>query len=171
MSDYFQTENWKNLAQHDLPFLPSPHETIEASLDYLNTVYPLYQKQLIDLGAGDGRVIILAAKKYRMFTIGVEINLELISTAQTHIKELDLQSQCQMIEADLYNFDVSNSDVVYCFILPTSHRFLRHVIQSLKSGAFWISIRWPMDTFGEFWEREFELHLLEGVSVFIYKKK
>ena len=172
MGEYYQNPSWKITAQQDLPYLPTPSEVIEAIFEYLQSNDYLFPDlKLIDLGAGNGRVIIHAAEKYGINSIGVEVNEELIHTAQEEIQAKNLQEICRMEEGDLYAVDVSEMDVVFVFILPSSHRYFKHVIESIKPNAVVISIRWPLDVFKEHWAESHQISPLKDFPGYIYRKK
>ena len=166
---YFQFASWKREAQQDLPFLPTPHEvipTIFEFLDYHDLIKP--GMRLIDLGAGDGRIILYAAEHYHLKACGVEINEELIQTAQQKICQQGLEKECVIVEGDLYNTAISSFDVVWVFLYPTSHAYFKHVMQDLKPGATIVSIRWPLSSQLKCWQKTYRLTPLEGFEIFIY---
>jgi SAM-dependent methyltransferase len=172
MGEYFKSDTWKVLAQQDLPFLPTPFEAIEETFRFLDTQGLLKNRQsLIDLGAGDGRVIQYAAEKYRIHSTGVEVNLELIQSGQQEIQKSGLQNLCELVEGDLYDFPVSDADIIFCFILPSSHRYFTHVVKEIKPQALVVSVRWPLEKFNEYWEKEYKIDPLGNFSIFIYIKK
>lgn len=170
--EYWESEYWKMTAQQDLPYLPTPHEVIEHLFLYLSQENLIQKGQkLVDLGAGDGRVIIHAAEKYDIDATGTEINRELIDTTNNQIHEKRLEKKCRILEWDLYDYDVSPYDIVFLFILPSSHKYLKHVISQIKPEALVISIRWPFDTFQEELILKKNISVLEQYSFFIYHKK
>ncbi len=125
---------------------------------------------MIDLGAGDGRVICYASQKFYIKAVGLEIDLELLKTGNAQIQKLKIAPLCTEIESDLYHFQISGFDLIYCFILPISHPAFRHVIEKMKKFAYLISIKWPMS------KTETNLKLLEKIQplayypVYIYQK-
>jgi SAM-dependent methyltransferase len=172
LGEYFKKESWKIIAQTDLPYLPTSQIVIEEVFKFLSEKELLKDKKtLIDLGAGDGRVIIYATEKYGFMTTGLEINSELIQSTQEKINQLNISEKCQVIEADLYDFDISHQDIIFCFILPSSHNYFKHVIENIRPGAIILSIRWAMDVFSDFWEKSYVINIPEEVPVYIYIKK
>ena len=170
--EYFQKSSWKTVAQQDLPFLPTSMECIETTFAYLKKASLISPEMtVIDLGAGDGRVIVYTAEKFGLNSIGVEINRELIETAQKRIEDLKLGKICAILEADLYNYDLSHGDIIFCFILPSSHRFFKHVAKSIKPGAIIISSRWDFDAFSEYLEPIEILNCVPENKMYIYRKK
>ena len=170
---YYKTQSWKVFAQTQLPFLPTPMEAIEKIFDFLEKKHFLKKNQkLVDLGAGDGRVIIFAAEKYRIHSVGVEVNLSMIESAQNVIKQKKLRELCNMVEGDLYDFEISDADLVFSFALPQNHRFFRRIIEKIKEGAYFISVRHDLDQYQEYWSEKYEINI-EGTEFFksyVYKK-
>jgi SAM-dependent methyltransferase len=172
MPEYFQKESWKVIAQQDLPYLPTPREVIEEIFRFLATRGSLVDGiKLIDLGAGDGRVILYAAEKYGLNCTGVEVNKELINSTRMEIRQKKLTKICKMVEGDLYNFDVVDFQIVFCFILPSSHKHFRHVVEEMPSGAIVVSVRWAFDGFQDFWKQSHQLNPVPDFPVYIYWKK
>lgn len=170
MGEYWKKKNWKIRAQEDLPFLPTPHTTIKSIFSFLKEKKLIHKKQkFVDLGAGDGRVIIHVAELYHLKALGLEIDNNLINSAKSVIKEKKLTELCQIIERDFYNYDISKMDIIYCFLLPSNYPYCHHLVKSIKSGAIIISIRWPLDDFNEYWSESFVLKTIDQFDVFIYK--
>ncbi len=173
LQEYYKSESWKVFAQSQLPFLPTPFEAIEAIFSFLDNKGILKPTSLlIDLGAGDGRVIIYASEKYGIPSIGVEINVGMIEATQKIIKEKNLEQICKMLEGDLYDFDVSKADLIFSFALPTNHRYFEKIIRNIKEGAYFISIRYDLDQFNMYWSEKHEIIIphLEHFKSFVYKK-
>ena len=166
---YYQSARWKGRAQQDLPYLPTPYEIIPIIFEFLDH-HSLIKSgmRLIDLGAGDGRIILYATENYHLETVGVEINEELIQAAQQKICQRSLEAECSIVEGDLYNTDISPYDIVWIFLFPTSHVHFKHVLHGLKPGATLVSIRWPLSPQLECWEKSYRLTPLEGFETFIY---
>ncbi len=176
---YYQSDRWKIIAQTDLPYLPTPAEVIEQIFVFLRQ-HKLLQsrKSLIDLGAGDGRVILLAAQEYGLRSVGLEINKELIRSVEKKIQNKNLIQKCEILERDLYDFDVSTFDIVFCFVLPSSHRHFRHVVEHFKEDALVISIRYDLNDFGDLLQLDYaftdgensEKMFGDDFQAFLYRK-
>lgn len=157
-------------SQCDLPFLPTPKDTIFEIFEFLNSKKHLNKMTLVDLGAGDGRVLFHAAENYQMRSTGVEINLNFIESVKEEIKQRNLSQFVTVVEADLFNFDISNFDIIFCYLTPACDRFLPHLIKNIKAGAFVVSIRWPLKDLDEYWGEIYELRYLTEPAVWIYEK-
>jgi hypothetical protein len=174
-SEYWNSEYWKTMAQQDLPYLPTPYEVVEQLFVELDRRQLLPNGiKLVDLGSGDGRVIVYAADHFHVDATGVEINRELIETTQSTIEnhpDPTFKNRCRVIEYDLYDFDLSPYDLIFLFVLPTNHRYLHHMIERIRSGTVVVSIRWELDTFAEIWAHTEKITPLPDYPVFIYRKK
>ena len=175
MSEYWKKESWKIMSQEDLPYLPTPIDVIESVFRFLNEKNLIKKGQkLVDLGAGDGRVIVYASEFYNLESLGLEINRDLIRTAESEIKKKNLSDLCKMKEVDLFNYDISDMDIVFCFFLPSNYVYCSHMIKMVKSGAIVINIRWDFKKFKKFkkyWRRSFQIKTNKQFPVYIYIKK
>jgi len=114
-----------------IPFVPSPHDVVEKMLSLAD---PRPDELLIDLGSGDGRIVLSAAEKYRCSALGVEIDKELVEKAQEKIRRKSL-TNAQIIRRNLFDFDISKADVVALYLLPSTLEILKPKLLSLKKGA------------------------------------
>lgn len=148
--EYFQSPIWKTQAQIALPFLPTPNETILQIFDRLKDRNSLVGRKLVDLGAGDGRVVFSAVISYGMYATAIEINEELLQHMQERLKKLEethprIAKRIQILEADLFNFDVFDYDIIYVYPFPKCMKGFRHIWEQVKPEACLVSIRWPLD--------------------------
>jgi len=120
-------------AERLAPYVPSPQVVVERMLEAARlkpgeTVY--------DLGCGDGRILIIAAQKFKAKGVGVELSADLARKTQEHVKRLGLQNRITIIHGDLLGADVSSADVVTLYLETSSNARLRpRLEQFLKSGA------------------------------------
>ena len=76
MNSYFRKKSWKIRAQQNLPYLPTPHEVIKVIFDTLDTLRILSKiTKMVDLGAGDGRIVCYIAKNYGIHATGLSDDL------------------------------------------------------------------------------------------------
>lgn len=95
---------------------------------------------LFDLGAGDGRVVIMAVQETGATAVGVEMRDDLIERARSEIKRLNLEQKARMIHGDLFNVDLSEADVVTLYLTTSGNERLRPKLESeLKRGTRVIS--------------------------------
>ena len=119
------------------PDFPSPQEVVERMLQ----VARLQPGELLyDLGSGDGRILITAARKFKARAVGVELSPELCKTAATRVKALGLEDRIRIIHGNLLKVDLRPADVVTIYLLTASNELLRpNLERDLKPGARVIS--------------------------------
>lgn len=119
---------------------------------------------LIDLGSGDGRVLIAAARRYHVRGIGVEIDPLRVAWSRMAVRWRGLQGQVRIIRDDLFDLDLSAADVVTCYLLQkTNDRLAEKLDCELRPGARIVS--------NTFTFSEFELVAKdEKRSIFVYQK-
>jgi len=95
---------------------------------------------LYDLGCGDGRLVIIAAKDFGVKAIGIELREDLCERARAEIKRLNLEAKVTIVQADLFQIPISDADVITCYLTPVMMESLRPKLENeLKSGARVIS--------------------------------
>lgn len=114
-----------------IPFVPSPHDVVQRMLSIAD---PRPDELLIDLGSGDGRIVIAASRDYRCRSIGVEIDKTLIDYSMRKISKLGLHN-ARIINADLHDFDFTKADVLTLYLLPRTLEILKPKILKLKKGS------------------------------------
>ncbi len=115
------------------PFVPSPQAVVDKMLE-LADVKP--GETVYDLGCGDGRILITAARKFKARGVGVELSPDLARRTHERIRELGLQDQIQIIEGNLMDVDLRAADVVALYLLTSSNQQLKPKLEaSLKRGA------------------------------------
>lgn len=119
------------------PFVQTPLEVAKKMLDLsqIRTGEVLY-----DLGCGDGRLIILAAKEIGAKATGVELREDLIERARTEIKRLNLEDKVSVIQGNFFDIAISDADVVTLYLTSSANERLRPKLEAeLKPGARVIS--------------------------------
>lgn len=132
-------------AQHialDVPYVPSSQKIVEemlklAGVGKSDIVY--------DLGCGDGRIVIAAAKKYGATGIGVDLNPERIKEANENAKEAEVEDKVTFYEGNLFDFDLSNATVLTLYLLPDVNRKLMpKILTEMKPGSRVVSHSFDM---------------------------
>jgi tRNA A58 N-methylase Trm61 len=119
------------------PFVQTPVEVAKKMIQ-LADLKP--GQKLFDLGAGDGRLVIIAAQETEGTAVGVEMREDLIERARTEIKKLNLEGKARMIHDDFFNVDLSEADVVTLYLTTSGNERLRPKLEhELKKGAKVIS--------------------------------
>jgi cyclopropane fatty-acyl-phospholipid synthase-like methyltransferase len=100
---------------------------------------------MFDLGSGDGRIVIAAAKKYKANAIGVELDDALVAKSKAKIYELGLDKNARIIRGDLLQQDYSSADLVTVYLWPESNaKVARLLEQQLKKGARVVAHDFPL---------------------------
>jgi hypothetical protein len=119
------------------PFVPTPMVVVEkmlrmAAIDKTDVLY--------DLGSGDGRIVITAAKKYGARGVGIELDPELISESREAAKKAGVEHLVEFRMEDATKSGFSDATVVTLYLLPESNELLRPRLEKqLKPGAYVVS--------------------------------
>jgi SAM-dependent methyltransferase len=114
------------------PYLPTPLIIVDRMLQ-LGALKP--QEKMYDLGSGDGRIVIMAAEKYKADSVGVEYDYDLFRESQNKIKRLGLKN-AGIVYGDILDRDYSDADLVTVYLLPASNEKVRPLLErQLKKGA------------------------------------
>ena len=115
------------------PWIPSSRDMVKNMLD-LAEVKP--DELVYDLGCGDGRIIITAARQYKARSVGIELDPLRWLWCQILITVLGLRHRVRIQLGDLFNQDLSDADVVVCYLLPeTTKKLQEKLLAELKPGA------------------------------------
>ena len=91
---------------------------------------------LYDLGSGDGRVVITAARQYGAHAVGIELDPLRYVWCQFLVAILGMGDRVRIVYGDFFDIDLSDADVVTCYLLPeTNVRLEPKLMHELKSGA------------------------------------
>jgi hypothetical protein len=126
-------------AGKDVVWVPTPPELVETMLD-LAKVTP--QDFVIDLGSGDGRNVIAAAKRGAR-ALGVEFNGKMVELSRQYAKEAGVADKATFAEGDMYVADISKASVMAIFLLPMNMKVLLPKFLDLTPGSRIVS-----NTFG-----------------------
>ena len=118
-------------AGKDVVWVPTPPELVEKMLD-MAKVTP--QDVVMDLGSGDGRNIIAAAKRGAV-AIGVEFNPDMVALSNRTAKDAGVADKARFIEGDMYAADISKATVMALFLLPDNLRKMTDKFLALKPGS------------------------------------
>jgi len=125
----------------DVPQVPTPPNVVDAMLDLAN-ITP--GDVLIDLGSGDGRIVIAAARRGIQAT-GVEIDPGLVQQSQKLAAQEGLAAKAEFVHADLFTYDLRRASVVTMFLTPGVNLRLRaKLLSELRPGTRVVSHRFDM---------------------------
>jgi len=115
------------------PFVPSPVPVIQRMLQ-LAELKP--GEILFDLGAGDGRSVIMAAKSFSARAVGVELREDLAKKALNTIHENGLTARVTIVNGDMFTVNLTSADVVFLYLTTSANEKIRPKLESeLKKGV------------------------------------
>ena len=123
------------------PYYPTPLTIVEKMLD-LGALKA--GEKMFDLGSGDGRIVIMAAQKYKADATGVEMDDDLYRQSMQKIRTLGLEKTARIIHGDIFKQDYSSADLITVYLLPVSNDKVRPLLEKqLKKGARLVSHDFP----------------------------
>ena len=144
----------------DVPFVPSPNVVVEGMLKLANVHKG---DRVVDLGCGDGRIVIMAAQMGARAT-GVDINPERIDEAQANAKKAGVEKMVSFKEGDLFDADIHDATVVTLYLLPDVNMKLRpKLLRDLKPGTRIVSHSFNMGD----WKPDKEIDV-EGRTLYLW---
>jgi hypothetical protein len=116
-----------------LPYVPTPQIVVDEMLKMANVTAKDF---VIDLGSGDGRMILTAAKTFKANGLGVDIDSKLVELSNGAAKSQGLDERAKFIEQDMFKADISKATVVTLYVLPDFMEKLRpKLLKELKPGT------------------------------------
>lgn len=128
-------------ALEEVPFVTSPDNV---TLEMLRIAQVGPQDHLIDLGSGDGRIVIVAAQRFGASGLGVEIVPDLVRKSRDSARQAGVAGRAQFREQDIFKTDLSGASVVTMYLLPDVNLALRPRLLALKPGTRIVSHDWDM---------------------------
>ncbi len=128
----FGTSSDAGFAQDKIPFVPSPMHVVHKMLE----VAEIKKGDILyDMGSGDGRVVIEAAKQYGIRAIGVELDPELVAKARENAAKEGVSDRVEFRAQDGLTVDISEATVVTLYMFKWFNNALRPKLQQLKTGS------------------------------------
>lgn len=116
-----------------LPYVPTPQIVVDEMLKMANVTAKDF---VVDLGSGDGRMIISAAKKFKASGLGVDIDAKLVELSNKEAKAQGVADRVRFVEQDMFKADLSKATVVTLYVLPDFMEKLRpKLIAEMKPGT------------------------------------
>jgi ubiquinone/menaquinone biosynthesis C-methylase UbiE len=126
----------------DVPYVPTPEKVVERMLEIAN-VGP--NDLVYDLGSGDGRILIAAAKKHGARGVGIDIDPDRIREARANARSAGVSDRVEFREGDLFKTDLSQASVVTLYLLSSVNLQLRpKLLSELKPGTRIVSHAFDM---------------------------
>src|SRR5699024_4379095 len=136
----------------DVPFVPTPEEVVEKMLDLADVQADDY---VIDLGSGDGRIVIAAAKRGASGH-GIDLDPERISEARENAKKQNVDDKVMFKEEDIFKTNFRQASVITMYLLPSVNEKLRpRLLDELQPGTRIVSHSFDMGD----WEPDEEVKL------------
>ncbi|MEM3383797.1 MAG: class I SAM-dependent methyltransferase [Nitrososphaerales archaeon] len=115
------------------PFVESPIQVVKKMLQLAE---PKPGEILYDMGSGDGRILIIAAKEFNLRCVGIEIRQDLFKRSLDEVKRLNLEDRIKIINADFFNVNISDADIVTLYLNSSANEKLRPKLEKeLKVGT------------------------------------
>ena len=118
-------------AGKDVVWVPTPQALVEKMLDMAKVTPADY---VVDLGSGDGRTVITAAKRGAT-ALGVEYNPDMVALSEFNAKEAGVTGKATFVRGDIFEYDFSKADVVTMFLLPSINMTLRPKLLDMRPGT------------------------------------
>ena len=128
--------------QADVPFVPTPQVTVDEMLR-LAGVGP--QDFVMDLGSGDGRIVVTAARKFGARGLGVDLDSGLVAESEERARQAGVEDRVKFLVQDLFKTDLSPATVITMYLLPSVTRRLRPLLLDLKPGTRIVSHDFDLD--------------------------
>jgi len=127
-----------------IPFVPSPKDVADAMIEM---VQPKPYERLYDLGCGDGRIPLAAARFYGCVGVGFESNLGLVEYARRKAALTNLgEGRVEIIHGNLFQTDLSKANIVTLYLTPEALRILRPRLEmTLPTGARVVSHNYSIE--------------------------
>ena len=147
-------------AGKDVIWVPTPDEIVERMLRMAQVTPNDY---VVDLGAGDGKIAIMAAKKFGAKSLGIEYNPEFAKFAQENVVKAGVADKSRVQQGDIFATDFKSATVLTMYLLPALNLKLRPTILTMRPGTRVVSHSFTMDD----WEAD-EISNLDGRRAYFW---
>jgi hypothetical protein len=144
----------------DVIWVPTPDEVVERMLRMAQVTANDY---VIDLGAGDGKIAIMAAKKFGARSLGIEYNPDMAKHAQGNVEKAGVAGRARIVQGDIFASDFTKATVLTMYLLPALNLKLRPQILAMRPGTRVVSHSFNMDD----WEPD-EVSSLDGRRAYFW---
>jgi len=129
-------------AGKDVIWVPTPDEVVDRMLRMAQVTANDY---VVDLGAGDGKIAIAAAKSYGARSMGIEYNADMARHAQGNVEKAGVAGRARIVNGDIFITDFSQATVVTMYLLPGLNMKLRPTILAMRPGTRVVSHSFTME--------------------------
>ncbi len=151
----------KKLGKPNVIYVPTPPEVVDAMLKLAD----VHKGDVVyDLGCGDGRILVTAAKRYGVRGVGIDINPERIAEARESIRQAGVGNLVTLRNEDLFDTDIREASVVTLYLLAWVNRTLMpKLLRDLKPGTRIVSQTFGMGD----WKPE-KTETVAGHKIFLW---
>jgi cyclopropane fatty-acyl-phospholipid synthase-like methyltransferase len=126
----------------DVPYVPTPPQVVEAMLKLAGVKKG---ELVIDLGCGDGRIVVAAARDFGARGMGYDLNPERIKEANANAEKAGVQDRVKFVEKNLFEAEIKDANVVTLYLLPSVNEKLKpRLLAELKPGTRVVSHSFTM---------------------------
>jgi hypothetical protein len=125
----------------DVLYVPTPQEVVDKMLEIAKVKK---DDLLYDLGCGDGRFVVTAAKRYGCHAVGYDISPRRVRESLENVKKNHVEDLVRIEQKDIFTLDLSKADVITLFLLPSLNEKLIPQLDKLKPGSRIVSYRFGM---------------------------
>lgn len=129
-------------AGKDVIWVPTPHALVDRMLR-MAEVGP--DDRVVDLGSGDGRIAIAAARDFNVPATGIEYNPDMVELSNRNAAEQGVSQRAKFVQGDIFAMDFSDATVITMYLLPSLNLRLRPTLLSMKPGTRIVSHAFDMD--------------------------
>jgi methyltransferase family protein len=147
----------------DVPYVPT-HEKIVAEM--LKVAKVKKTDVLYDLGSGDGRIVITAAKKFGTRGTGIELLPQLVREARDNAEKAGVSELAKFVEGDIFEANIADATVVTLYLLPAVNMRLRPKLLELRPGTRIVSHNYDLGDWKP--EKTIKLNLADGEHTVYY---
>jgi hypothetical protein len=144
----------------DVIWVPTPQALVERMLEMAKTTPKDY---VVDLGSGDGRTVITAAKKYGLRALGIEYNPDMVELSKRNAEKEGVADRARFVNGDIFQTDFSKATVLTLYLLPNLNLKLRPTILDMKPGTRVVSHAFSMDD----WQPD-QIETVEGRTAYLW---
>ncbi len=138
-------------AGKDVIWVPTPDEMLTAMLNAANVTS---QDLVYDLGAGDGKIAIAAARQFGATAVGIEYGKEMAELATRNADRAGVSGKVTIIQGDIFKVDFSKATVVTMYLLPELNMRLKSLLKKMPPGTRIVSHSFGMET----WEPDLRIN-------------